>query len=188
RAPLRSGVAWSTRPDARGESTQPRSRSPVAKNAEARIDATSGEVAESDAGKDGAGKDGAGKGGAGKGGAGKGGAAQAGAAQDVVENGVARRGLSAQSGTATNDDPSTASSVGRRTPNGLDGGSAGRETAEQARPVTTGAPLPPDAQQLPVAIRNQLPQLKIGGYIYSAKPAERSVLINNKLLREGDSI
>lgn len=41
-------------------------------------------------------------------------------------------------------------------------------------------------RELPEQIQREIPALKIGGYIYSSNPAERSLLINNKLLREGD--
>ena len=67
--------------------------------------------------------------------------------------------------------------------------SAGATIPSQAAASPAGdsrkAPL---AHELPADIRGQLPKLKIGGYIYSSKPAERSVLINNKLLREGEIV
>ena len=47
-------------------------------------------------------------------------------------------------------------------------------------------PEPLTLRELPEQIQREIPALAIGGYIYSANPAERSVLINNKLLREGD--
>jgi len=57
---------------------------------------------------------------------------------------------------------------------------------------------PPAAQQppadiaslreLPAEIQRQIPPLSISGYIYAANPADRSVLINRKLLREGDEV
>jgi general secretion pathway protein B len=43
-------------------------------------------------------------------------------------------------------------------------------------------------RELPEQIQREIPALKIGGYIYSNNPAERSLLINNKLLREGDEV
>lgn len=43
-------------------------------------------------------------------------------------------------------------------------------------------------RELPEQIQREIPALKIGGYIYSSNPAERSLLINNKLLREGDEV
>lgn len=56
------------------------------------------------------------------------------------------------------------------------------------------APSPPAAEPAPVlalrdlpdAIQRQIPPLKVGGYIYSSNKAERSVLINDRLLGEGD--
>lgn len=56
------------------------------------------------------------------------------------------------------------------------------------------APSPPAAEPAPVlalrdlpdAIQRQIPPLKVGGYIYSSNKAERSVLINDRLLAEGD--
>lgn len=42
--------------------------------------------------------------------------------------------------------------------------------------------------ELPGAIQQQIPALKVGGYIYSANQADRSVLINGRLLREGDEV
>ncbi|HJV73357.1 MAG TPA: general secretion pathway protein GspB [Noviherbaspirillum sp.] len=41
---------------------------------------------------------------------------------------------------------------------------------------------------LPEQIRREIPAFTIGGYIYSGNRADRSVLINNRLLREGDNI
>jgi len=41
---------------------------------------------------------------------------------------------------------------------------------------------------LPEQLRSELPSLAVGGYIYSANRADRSVLINKRLLREGDEI
>ena len=43
-------------------------------------------------------------------------------------------------------------------------------------------------RELPEQIQRDIPALTIGGYIYSNNPAERSLLINNKLLREGDEV
>ncbi len=49
-------------------------------------------------------------------------------------------------------------------------------------------PEPLTLRELPEQIQREIPALKIGGYIYSSNPAERSLLINNKLLREGDEV
>jgi general secretion pathway protein B len=43
-------------------------------------------------------------------------------------------------------------------------------------------------RDLPEHVQRSLPQVMVGGYIYSSKPAERSMLINNRLVREGESI
>lgn len=43
-------------------------------------------------------------------------------------------------------------------------------------------------RDLPLDVQRDIPSLTIGGYIYSAAPADRSVLINQRLLREGDQI
>lgn len=42
--------------------------------------------------------------------------------------------------------------------------------------------------ELPAAIQGEIPALSITGYIYSHNKADRTVLINKKLLREGDQI
>jgi hypothetical protein len=46
----------------------------------------------------------------------------------------------------------------------------------------------PGMHELPASLRQQLPEIKLGGYIYSPSPAARSILINGKLLREGDQL
>lgn len=43
-------------------------------------------------------------------------------------------------------------------------------------------------QELPAQIQREIPTLAINGYIYASNPADRSVLINNRLRREGDSL
>lgn len=43
-------------------------------------------------------------------------------------------------------------------------------------------------RDLPEQIQREIPVFTIGGYIYSGNRADRSVLINNRLLREGDEI
>lgn len=43
-------------------------------------------------------------------------------------------------------------------------------------------------QELPPQIQREIPTLAINGYIYASNPADRSVLINNRLRREGDSL
>lgn len=63
--------------------------------------------------------------------------------------------------------------------------------ASAAAPATVTAP--PEApvvarEQLPDHIRAGLPQLSVGGSIYSADPASRSVIINGRLYRENDRL
>ena len=43
-------------------------------------------------------------------------------------------------------------------------------------------------QDLPAQIQREIPTLAINGYIYASNPADRSVLINNRLRREGDTL
>jgi general secretion pathway protein B len=44
------------------------------------------------------------------------------------------------------------------------------------------------ARDLPQAIQSQLPPISVNGYLYDKDPADRSVLMNQKLLREGDTV
>lgn len=46
----------------------------------------------------------------------------------------------------------------------------------------------PGLNQLPAATRSEIPSLAVGGYLYSGNPSDRTILLNNKLLHEGDSI
>jgi general secretion pathway protein B len=65
-------------------------------------------------------------------------------------------------------------------------------------PVPAAAPAPVPAaaaperiallQELPPQIQREIPPIAINGYIYASNPAERSVLINNHLRREGDQL
>ena len=43
-------------------------------------------------------------------------------------------------------------------------------------------------QDLPTNIQRELPQVSVNGYIYAKNPLDRSVLINKRLLHEGDTI
>jgi general secretion pathway protein B len=73
---------------------------------------------------------------------------------------------------------------------------APKKAVEKKRPPTpetpkaAKAPDPEPAvgalQDLPAQIQREIPPLAIGGYIYSGNKADRSVLVNNRLLREGD--
>lgn len=43
-------------------------------------------------------------------------------------------------------------------------------------------------QELPAQIQREIPPIAINGYLYASNPADRSVLINNRLRREGDQL
>lgn len=49
-------------------------------------------------------------------------------------------------------------------------------------------PTAPAQRDLPAHIQQALPPLTIGGYIYSSNRLDRSVLINKRLLHEGDEV
>lgn len=56
-------------------------------------------------------------------------------------------------------------------------------------PPVAVAPIPerlPTLRELPDSVQREIPPLAIGGYIFSSNQAERSILINNRLLREGE--
>jgi general secretion pathway protein B len=70
--------------------------------------------------------------------------------------------------------------------------SSGPVPAKQAKPEPA-APPGNDAriasvQELPVHIQTEIPRLAVTGYIYSPNKAERTVLINGRLLREGEQV
>lgn len=44
----------------------------------------------------------------------------------------------------------------------------------------------PTLRQLPEQIQREIPQFKVGGYIYADKAEDRSVIINNRLVHEGE--
>lgn len=62
--------------------------------------------------------------------------------------------------------------------------------AKAAPPPSAAAPEPAvlSRQQLPEAIRAQLPPLAVGGSIYSPSPADRSVIIDGRIYRENDRL
>jgi general secretion pathway protein B len=67
------------------------------------------------------------------------------------------------------------------------------EKKHKPRPDETSvakAPAPEPAvgtlQDLPAQIQHEIPAFTVGGYIYSGSKADRSVLINGRLLHEGD--
>lgn len=48
----------------------------------------------------------------------------------------------------------------------------------------TGTPL----SDLPPAIRQEIPDIAISFHVYASRPADRRIMINNELLRQGDSL
>ena len=56
-----------------------------------------------------------------------------------------------------------------------------------AAPAPVAAPLPRLAE-LPDDVRREVPTLAFGGSVYSELAAQRMVILNGQLLREGDSI
>jgi general secretion pathway protein B len=63
------------------------------------------------------------------------------------------------------------------------------ETAPAASPAATPAPERIALlQELPAQIQREIPPIAINGYLYASNPADRSVLINNRLRREGDQL
>lgn len=48
--------------------------------------------------------------------------------------------------------------------------------------------LPPLLEELPVAIRAAIPDLSFAGHVYSAIPKKRMIIINNRVVREGDLV
>jgi general secretion pathway protein B len=69
-----------------------------------------------------------------------------------------------------------------------------RKLGERASGEATAAPAAPaperiaSLQELPPQIQREIPALAVNGYIYASNPADRSVLINNRLRREGDTL
>ncbi|MGV8898635.1 MAG: general secretion pathway protein GspB [Burkholderiaceae bacterium] len=70
-------------------------------------------------------------------------------------------------------------------------------TITPSAPIPAPVPMPPSAtpepvlqslRELPAQMQRDIPPVVISGYIYSSNKAERSLLINNQLLREGDSV
>lgn len=61
-------------------------------------------------------------------------------------------------------------------------------TAEERKPAAPAEPPILEQRDLPEHIQRELPPLAVGGYIYSGNKADRSVLLNKRLLREGDQV
>jgi general secretion pathway protein B len=62
------------------------------------------------------------------------------------------------------------------------------DVAPKAAMAAVNLPPAPALRELPLPIQRSLPPIKIGGYMYSSSPAERSMVINQRLLREGDQV
>lgn len=62
------------------------------------------------------------------------------------------------------------------------------EPAPAAPPEPVVEDTTPPLSQLPEAIQREVPQIAVGGYIYSANPADRLLLIDRVLRREGDEV
>jgi general secretion pathway protein B len=63
--------------------------------------------------------------------------------------------------------------------------------AAAPRPPTAPPPVPerlPKLDELPDDLRRSVPQLAFGGSVYSDTPAQRMVIFNNQVMREGDAV
>lgn len=63
-----------------------------------------------------------------------------------------------------------------------------KKRAMQDEPKKAEEPPIATLRELPNNIQREIPQLSVGGYIYAGNKADRSVLINGRLLREGEEI
>ncbi|GAB3554197.1 hypothetical protein GCM10027343_41900 [Noviherbaspirillum agri] len=63
-----------------------------------------------------------------------------------------------------------------------------RTAKAAAMPAQAPQPPVPTLRELPEQIQREVPSFKLGGYIYSGNRADRSILVNNRLLREGEEI
>ena len=63
------------------------------------------------------------------------------------------------------------------------------ETPAGARPASAAPERTPDAlPELPVSIQQEIPKLPILFHLYSSNPKDRRVGVNDRILREGDSV
>lgn len=58
----------------------------------------------------------------------------------------------------------------------------------KAETVASAAPPPIAREQLPADLRAELPPLAVGGSMYSTTPANRTLIIDGRLYREGDQV
>jgi len=78
---------------------------------------------------------------------------------------------------------------------------AARVPAPQRQPVQSPAPVPapvaaapgaddslPWLQQLPEGTQREIPRVSFGGYMYSANPADRLLLVDKALRHEGEEV
>lgn len=56
------------------------------------------------------------------------------------------------------------------------------------RPTDTKYQNLPSSQQLPEEIQRNIPEITLAGHTYSETPGQRMVIINNKILREGNTL
>lgn len=61
------------------------------------------------------------------------------------------------------------------------------EEPKTAKTQPAEAPVP-ILQELPEQVQREIPPLAVGGYIYSSSKTDRSVLINQRLLHEGEEV
>lgn len=59
---------------------------------------------------------------------------------------------------------------------------------KEAIPKANAAFVPPLLDELPVAIRAAIPDLSFAGHVYSDVPQKRLIIINNRIVREGDLV
>lgn len=59
---------------------------------------------------------------------------------------------------------------------------------EEAAPMVEAMFVPPLLDDLPVAIRAAIPDLSFAGHVYSDVPQKRLIIINNRIVREGDLV
>ncbi|SNT16429.1 general secretion pathway protein B [Noviherbaspirillum humi] len=65
---------------------------------------------------------------------------------------------------------------------------AKKEAALAARPAEPAPPPAGTFQQLPEQVQREIPAFSVNGFLYSPNKADRSVLINQKLMHEGEEV
>ena len=66
--------------------------------------------------------------------------------------------------------------------------SASQAVASKPAPAPPAEDLPPTLRELPDTIQHEVPQVAIGGYIYSKNPEDRLLLIDKVLRHEGEEV